>query len=200
MAREWLRSLWRKLNFGHRRAARPKRSGRWNCRLEQLEDRSVPAAGTISVPGEQDDYSFTLANDSLLYFDSLTDTSNITWSLSGPPGAAVSNRAFNLSDSGSIGTNPVLNLPAGNYTLTVDGVNDTTGPYEFRLRDLAGAIPVTPGTPVSGDLSPANETDFYRFTAVTGNQYYFDVQARSGAGNAQWRLIDPFGGVVFSTS
>jgi hypothetical protein len=28
---------------------------------------------------------------------------------------------------------------------------------------------------------------------------YFDVTARSGGGNAQWSLIDPFGGSVFDT-
>src|SRR4029077_8208585 len=58
---------------------------------------------------------------------------------------------------------------------------------------------LTPGTPVASDLTPANETDLYRFTATAGSKFFFDAQARSGATAAQWRLIDPFGGQVFST-
>ena len=53
-------------------------------------------------------------------------------------------------------------MPAGDYTLTIDLPGDLTGAYAFRLSDLAPATPLTPGTPVSGSLDPANETDLYR--------------------------------------
>ena len=59
---------------------------------------------------------------------------------------------------------------------------------------------LTPGTPVSGELNPANETDLYRFTAAAGDRFYFDVQARTNGGNSLWRLIDPYGNVLFTTS
>src|SRR5439155_4209479 len=49
-----------------------------------------------------------------------------------------------------------------------------------------------------GTLSPANETDAVKFTANAGDQFYFDVQARTGGGNARWRLIDPSGNFVFN--
>ena len=48
----------------------------------------------------------------------------------------------------------MLDLPAGDYTLTVDGKVDATGDYQFILWSLAQATALTPGTPVSGSLSP----------------------------------------------
>src|SRR3989442_3390608 len=60
----------------------------------------------------------------------------------------------------------------------------TLFPYTTLFRS-------TPGIPVSGTLSPAYETDLYRFSAAAGARFYFDTQARSGADHALWRLIDP---------
>src|SRR5262249_6611294 len=57
-----------------------------------------------------------------------------------------------------------------------------------------------PGTPASSTLDPANETDLYRFDAAAGDRVFFDTQARSGAGNARWRLLDPFGNTFFEAA
>src|SRR5262249_51626187 len=145
--------------------------------------------GSIDVSGETDVFSFTLVADARLYFDSLTNSSNLRWTLIGPAGTAVGDRPFSTSDA--IDGFTLLNLPAGDYTLTVSGAG-TTGAYSFRLLDLAQATAVTPGTPLSGTLDPANETDLYRFQAAAGDRVFFDTQARSGAGSARWRLLDPF--------
>jgi hypothetical protein len=51
----------------------------------------------------------------------------------------------------------------------VDAPGDVTGSYVFRLLDFAAAPALTPGTPVSGDLTLANETDLYRFEAAGGD-------------------------------
>ena len=62
--------------------------------------------------------------------------------------------------------------------------------------------PLTPGTPVIDALNPASETDLLRFTASGGSggdQFFFDVQAKSGAPGARWRLIDPYGNILFNT-
>jgi hypothetical protein len=150
--------------------------------------------GTIAISGEQDQFTFQLASAARLYFDSMTDTGSIFWTLAGPAGIHVSNRPFNNSDSFDIG-NPVLSLPAGAYTITIDASGDVTGSYTFRLMDLTSATPFTPATPVSGALTPATETDLYRFDVVAGQQYYFDVT--TSVSNASWRLIDPFSNVVF---
>ena len=172
-------------------------------RFEALEPRILlsgnPIAppridGSLDVAGETDRYSLTLTDDLRVVFDSLTSNSNIRWSLDGPRGNLVSSRPFNQSDSGDLGGNVAYDLPAGDYMFTVDGVADATGAYGFRLIDINAAQDLTPGTPVTGELSPANETDAYKFSAVAGQRYFFDRFANSS--DAYWRLLDPFGRTV----
>ena len=175
-----------------------------SMRFETLEPRlllSADVTGMIDIPGETDQFKFTLARDTKLYFDSLSADPSISWSLSGPRGTEVSSRSFVYSDSATLSGNPVLDLLAGEYTLTVDGSLDATGPYSFRLLDVEGdATAITPGTVVAGTLNPGNETDAYQFTALAGDQFYFDAQSYSGTYNDYWRLLDPYGGVVFGPS
>src|SRR5213076_1744751 len=121
---------------------------------------------------------------------------NFNWTLTGPAGTAVNARRF-IEDEFNF---PPLRLPAGDYALTIDAVGDATGAYAFRLSDSTSVTPLTPGTPVSGVLDPGLETDLYRFTAAAGDRYFFDVVARSGTAGAIWRLIDPYGNVLFSNS
>src|SRR5262249_246876 len=154
-------------------------------------------AGRIDHPGQRDIYTFTLADAKQLYFDSLTNNSALTWSLAGPRGTVISNRAFTSSDSFDVGLGaPILDLVAGSYTLTIDLPADSTLPYAFRLLDLAQAPLLVPGTAVTGQLSPARETDLYRFTANAGDRFFFDAAGTLG-GETYWRVLDPFGQVVF---
>ena len=121
--------------------------------LEALEQRvllaATPAAlvqGAIEVPGEVDQYSFHVDAPANLYVDSLTNNSQIAWSLNGPRGPEVNQQAFSSGDR-LLGL-----LPTGDYILAVDGSGDATGSYAFRLVDLDSATSVTLGTPVSGTL------------------------------------------------
>lgn len=155
--------------------------------------------GSISSPGQHQLYTFTLGSAARLYFDALTNTSILRWSLDGPAGNIVNARSFNGSDAQGIG-NPVLSMPAGAYTLTVFGPGASTGPYQFRLSDIAAATPLTPGTPVSRNSFPANSTDLYRFSAAAGDQFSFIYQGSTGIPNAYWRLIDPFSNIVTAQS
>src|SRR5262249_10779327 len=86
-------------------------------------------SGAISQAGQQNSYTFSLSNPSQLYFDSLTNDSSLNWTLTGPRGTEVSSRSFQSSDGGNFSSNPVLNLIAGNYTLTIAGSGDHTGSY-----------------------------------------------------------------------
>src|SRR5205085_5314967 len=123
-----------------------------------------------------------LATDSLVYFDSLTNDSQLALSMEGPLGpvpfssqndSVPFSRTFQNVDGpdrpGGVPQFELLKLPAGDYVLTIDGTGDRTGPYQFRLVDATSAIPVTPGVPFSGELSPANETNLYRFEATAGD-------------------------------
>jgi hypothetical protein len=148
--------------------------------------------GTITNPGEQDNFVFSLTERKLLYLDSLTNSGLLRWKLVGPSGE-LANRSFNSSDQ----FQPLLDAVPGEYTLTIDGSGDAIGPYSFRLWDLAAATSLTLGTVVNGDLSPASETDLYRFNATAGDRFFFDLQANVGASSARWRLFDPYGKSVF---
>ncbi len=148
--------------------------------------------GAVAQVGQQNNYTFSLTSDTQVYFDSLTNT-GLTWYLYGPLGNVVSNRSLSGSDGGQFGGgNLLLALVAGDYTLIVDGSGDGTASYSFRLLDLSTATAITPGTPVSTNLTPGNETDLYKFDVVAGEQFYFDRLSQSG-GTIYWRLIDPFG-------
>ena len=50
---------------------------------------TVTIHGNLDVPGEIDRYTFTLKDDSEVYFDSLTNKNTLNWSLAGPAGNSV---------------------------------------------------------------------------------------------------------------
>src|SRR5205085_11271324 len=112
------------------------------------------ASGAIAAACERNAYIFTLTLSLHDALPILTNAGNLTWTLAGPAGTAVSDRAFNASNSDTM-----LDLVAGDYTLTTDGTVDATGAYSFLLSDLESAAPISPGTMVSGALDPASETD-----------------------------------------
>ncbi len=152
-------------------------------------------SGAITVPAQTVRHPFTLASPAWLYLDSRISTP-LRATLSGPLGTVFANRRFDSSDTSF---EPIRLVP-GQYELAVSGVGDETGSYEFRLFDLASAAALTPGTPIGGTLSPANETDAYRFSAAGGDRFFFDWISRTGTPNARWRLFDPLGNTVFATS
>jgi hypothetical protein len=159
---------------------------------------SAVVAGRIDHAGQRDFYTFTLAEAKLLYFDSLTQNASLNWTLTGPRGTVVNARSFTASDSFEFGAgSPVLDLVAGDYTLMVDAPGDQTSPYAFHLYDLSLATPITPGELVNGQLTPARETDLYRFEAVAGERFYFDAQRFTGGWDLNWRVVNPYGKVVF---
>jgi len=55
-------------------------------------------AGRIDHPGQVDRYTFSLAQRTRLYFDTLTD-SQVFWTLTGPTGTVVAGRNLRTSDS-----------------------------------------------------------------------------------------------------
>ncbi|NEJ91549.1 hypothetical protein GR223_37515, partial [Rhizobium leguminosarum] len=173
--------------------------------IQKVVDTSEPmaigasAGGEITHAGQQNRFTFSLAAAGRFYFDSLTNDPNLQWRLIGPRGVEIDARPFTNSDAASLSGNPVLELLAGSYTLIVDASTDATGPYDFRLLDLAAANPIIRGEPVPGTLASGNETAIYSFSAQAGDQILLNRQALT-AGNPYWRLIDPYGGQVYGGS
>jgi len=179
-------------------------------RFEALEPRillsgdvnpaALTVAGAINIQGEQDHYEFTVEEPRRVVFDSLTNRSDLSWTLDGPSGQ-VTNRTFSNTDYNA--GSPAFELAAGKYKLTVDGQNDALGDYALRIIDADAAADMTPGVEVTGTLDSGNKTAVYRFSGTAGDKLYFHgglLQSTASA-NATWRLIDPFGrqeGSVYS--
>ncbi|MEF8723661.1 MAG: CARDB domain-containing protein [Candidatus Accumulibacter delftensis] len=165
----------------------------------RLSEATAPViVGAIEHVGQLVNYTFTLSEASTrVYFDAMTDSSNVRWSLTGPRGTLVSGRHFQQSDS--VDALSLFDLPAGDYQLSIAGYQDYTGEFRFRLLDLAAASILAPGTPVSGRLTPANQTDAYQFTANAGERYFFE-RISEVAGDIYWRLLDPWGRTVWGAS
>jgi hypothetical protein len=138
---------------------------------EQIE-LGLTKEAAISVSGEQDRYTFTIAQPGNVVVDRLASSSNsLSWALNGPRGDE-----FGFLDS-------VKPLEAGDYLLTVDGTGDATGTYSFRVLDVSNgsAIQLTLGTPVIGaTLNPLTEMDLYEFTAPAGTRAFLDIQEVTG--------------------
>src|SRR6185295_8934678 len=154
-------------------------------------------AGTSATTTQLNNYNFTLTADTRVYLDGLTTNSSFRWTLRGPRGTVVSNRSFASTDSydGQFvnGGVTVYDLVAGDYVVTVDG---STGGFAFRVLDVAQATSVASGALTSGSLNPANETDLYRISVTAGERWFFDMRSASG-GDPYWKLLDPYGRVVF---
>ena len=155
-------------------------------------------SGSISLPGQQDIYAFSIDSETVVYFDSFTDLSGLTWSLTGPNGSIVNDLRLDLTDSLSATFDSALKLLPGDYQLTIDGTNDAAGDYGFRLVDFESATSIAPGTVVSGELTIPNETDLYSFDVNAGDNVYFDVVSASDPGGAFYRLFDANGNLLFT--
>ncbi len=150
--------------------------------------------GSIAHPGQVDRYTFTLAERTRFYFDALTDTPGLFWTLSSPTyGTVVSGRNFQNSDS--VDGYPLLDLGAGDWTLTFDASGDGAQQYAFRLLDRATATVIEPGRLVTAALPAGTATLLYRFDVAAGDSWYFDGVSSVG-GDVRSRILDPYGAEV----
>lgn len=148
--------------------------------------------GSIDQPGERDVYEFVLDEKTRLMFDGVTGT-QVEWSLEGPtPALSFSSR--NLTAT----RDPFLELEAGNYKLTVDGINNQTQSYKFRLLGEESAVPLTLNTQTSGQLNPATQNALYRFSLSQNDRIYF--QTANAKAQGRWTLFGVSGEVLVSNA
>jgi RHS repeat-associated protein len=148
---------------------------------------------SISKLGEQDIYTYNVTNiGTRIYFDARGNNSNITAKLVSPSGIDV--WSGNTTED-----SPVITLlETGTYRLVVDGKEDATGSYGFRLANLATAgSTLNLATPVTGNIA-AKETTFYTFNSNAGQRLTFD--SRNAASNGEWILYAPGNNIVKSAS
>ena len=157
-------------------------------------------AGTLATGGAVQRYKLVLTERTLVAFDSLTNNSELRWSLSGPTGGFAVDpftgaRSFTASDAGS---STSLGLEAGVYELAVFGSSATvTGSYAFRLLDLHAGTPLTINARTDGTLAPGRTSVAYTFEAEAGERYFLDYVTTNN-GSLDWTLLTPNGARVFS--
>src|SRR3546814_948510 len=88
----------------------------------------------------------------------------------------------------SVNESLLLDLPAGDYALTVDGRGDLAADYLFRLIDAASATPVVLGASTDARLDTGHETRLFRFDAAAGDDIAIEHVAGGAEGYAYWRL------------
>jgi hypothetical protein len=123
--------------------------------FETLEPRLLlsadllPVAGSITTPGGADHQSFAVAQETSALFEAHT-SGLVQWSLDGPGGHVLSGPS-NASGPSANSATPV-DLVAGTYTLSIQGIGNATGSYQFHLLDLTAAAANTPATPLADAL------------------------------------------------
>ncbi|MEG3928593.1 putative Ig domain-containing protein [Microcoleus sp. T3_D1] len=153
-------------------------------------------SGTIGEAGERNEYTFAGGPGQRVFFDSFDASSGIRFKLVSPGGAEFSNNTWNAAN-GNANWNaantdwpPATLTESGTYRLIVDGDNNATGNYNFRLSDLTTAASLIVGTPTPGTLDPGNEVELYKFTGTAGQRLNFDVAVPFG-NSADWILYGP---------
>ena len=153
----------------------------------------VTNSGTISLPAQEDRFTFSGAIGQRLFYDALDlDFESIVVTILAPSGDTVNGFAANHSSD----VGPVYLLETGTYTMILRGSGDATGDYSFRLLDLANATPISYGTTVTGQLAPQSRANAYRFEGTNG-QRLLATNIAASSGNANWRLVTPANQALF---
>ncbi|HTI70665.1 MAG TPA: LamG-like jellyroll fold domain-containing protein, partial [Candidatus Limnocylindria bacterium] len=158
----------------------------------------LAGAGTLSVAGAYDTYTFVAPGNLLLNFNLLSTYSGFYWRLTADDGTVVFDRPTYA------GGRMTLPKPGG-YQLRIYSPDSTlTGDYSFRANGIAdeqfaytlGSV-VTNGVPSAGagNLSGRGEFDTYIFTAPTN--LLADFKLLSEYTGFYWRLSAGDGTVVF---
>src|SRR5262249_41588704 len=137
-------------------------------------------SGTITEPGEQDEYTFTGSPGQRVFFD---DLGSLPLRLVSPAGETV----FSTTNAGDQG--PFTLTEAGTYRLIVDPTGPTLGAHRFPLLDLAAATPVALDTVVDGTLPEFLGARLYQFNGLAGQRLIFDSLLNSSS--VAWSLYGP---------
>jgi RHS repeat-associated protein len=146
-------------------------------------------SGTVTEKGEQDTYTFTGTAGQQLFFDSLGGDYLLV-KLLDPAGREIFS-ADGRSDRGP--ENGLTFSMNGAYRLIVDGDDEYTGNYKFRLLDKAAAIEVPLDTNITGTFdNDGLGSNGYRFTLNDTRYLFFDGQG----GDGNWILYGANGQTI----
>jgi hypothetical protein len=173
--------------------------------LDQVVGPDQPAvgAGELTVPGETDLYTFSLAQPTTVYLDALNPCvfTDLSWRLLGPDGKpiAAATGATNTPVCFDFGT---FALAAGNYTISVT-TTDKVGQYSFEVWTVPPTLTfpiafdqvVSAGQPAAGagEVTKPGETDLYAFSLAQPTMVYLDALGDCADTDISWQLLGPDG-------
>ncbi len=145
------------------------------------------------TPGlESDIYQIEAKAGDKLYFDSLLNTSNASWTLYGPNTQAVSGTSLGADFESTLSSD-------GTYFLVLSGSNTSgNSNYSFKVTSVGTTTTaLTLGTPVTSTISQSGEQDTYTFTGVAGQRLYYDGLSNNTTSTIYSQLISPSGQTIF---
>ncbi|MDM3861424.1 MAG: hypothetical protein PT118_16615, partial [Aphanizomenon gracile PMC644.10] len=120
-----------------------------------------------------------------MYYDGLINSTGTIYSqLISPGGQTVFAQGSVESDRGLITL-----TESGTYKLIVNGYQDNTGNYSFRLIDANTAPTITLGTTVTDTITTVLATNIYRINGTAGQKLSFN-SLLSGSINGNWYLYN----------
>ncbi|MBT9554459.1 MAG: putative Ig domain-containing protein [Myxococcales bacterium] len=131
------------------------------------------------APGTTLRYTLPLADRATVYVDALISSSNLTWTFRDDEGNTVAVDG-NLPATSGLGP---FNLPAGDYTLTIDPDGSSTPAFRFEFvsaptttmtadLDVVLSLPVTRGQTRAATLTVPTATRFFADATTSVGGYY----------------------------
>lgn len=164
--------------------------------VEQLEPKLLLSAdlmpsvheisGNIDKPGEQKQYEFVVTEKTKFFFDGV-EGAKFNWSLKGKEFGQEFSTVELAQDS-----HKFLDLVPDTYQLTVDGEDDKTGSYSFRILGESAALVLLPNQPTNIKLDPSSQAVLYKIDLSKGDRVFFENQIS----NATWSIFDPNAQIV----
>ncbi len=164
-------------------------------------------AGNIETPGAQDIYMFSGTSGQVLYFDAISASDSLYWTLTSPTSSTIFNN-YNLQYSnGGQQTLPSI----GTYTIKVNGGSSgNTGSYSFKIWtvpapqtfSIAVGDTVSNGVPGAGagNIESPGAQDIYTFSGTAGQKLFFDATSTNASYEIYWSLISPSTSTIFNTA
>jgi hypothetical protein len=151
---------------------------------------NATVTGTLDPANTMAVYRFDGTNGQRLFFDSLDETANGSWTLYGPNN--------NPAASSSLNGDFALTLSqSGSYVLILYSSSATPVPYSFNVRIPAStSSALTLGSVTQGTLASPGEDHRYSFSGTTGMRIYYDAQD-GDYDDITMQLMDPSGNGLF---
>ena len=158
--------------------------------VEQLEPKLLLSAdlmpgvheisGHIEKSGEQKQYEFVVTEKTKFFFDGINGE-KFNWSLK------AKEKGLNFSPiSLETDAHKFLELLPDTYQLTVDGEDDKTGNYSFRIFGESAALNLNLNETTDLKLTPSTQAVLYKVQLDQGDRLYFDSQTSA----VTWSMFD----------